>query len=451
LLLPGLLIVRASWTVVPFLSLSFWIVSWAWLPPGGREAFLRAALLTFLILLSLRLLKPLGIQRPSTPVLSVVAAALARLIPFFFWPVAPGPDMSFHGLTTLLMTWKDGLPTTYEPLLAIRSFGGYPPGLHELAADVALLSGMAPHRAVFLASLAAQGLLHVAAFALLKRWLGVPAAALAAVVAVALARLPTALLGLGEGASTLALALSLAAASPLLGGSDRSTAVGAGFFMGAGLVSHGPVAAIAALALGAALRPWRPDPPRQRVRLGLAGLAALLGAGPLLLRRPSTGLELVPLLGAVGVYDMAVATLALALAAALAWLIHRLWTVKSLIARVALALLALGGGEGARRDALARPVLVGPDDLAAAAWIRDNTRPLDRICNRGRQAGVWLPALAGRAVSDPWLPPIYRNWPKAPLEGPCAYTYGTVPLAPSARPAFRSGPVVVLEGDLTPP
>src|SRR5258708_14362070 len=49
------------------------------------------------------------------------------------------------------------------------TFGAYPPGLHGLAADVALLSGMAPHRAVFLVSLAAQGLLHVAAFALLKR------------------------------------------------------------------------------------------------------------------------------------------------------------------------------------------------------------------------------------------------------------------------------------------
>ena len=30
LLLPGLVIVRAPWTAVPFLSVSFWIVSWWW-------------------------------------------------------------------------------------------------------------------------------------------------------------------------------------------------------------------------------------------------------------------------------------------------------------------------------------------------------------------------------------------------------------------------------------
>ncbi len=34
LLLPGLLVVRAPWTAVPFLSAAFWIVSWWWLPRG---------------------------------------------------------------------------------------------------------------------------------------------------------------------------------------------------------------------------------------------------------------------------------------------------------------------------------------------------------------------------------------------------------------------------------
>src|SRR5258708_1051544 len=144
LLLPGALIVRAPWTAVPFLSVSFWIVSWWWLPGcwGGRGET--------------------GWRGGAGGV--GVVAALARLPPFFLWPVAPGPDMSFHALSALLMVWRDGPPLTYEPLLPLHTFGAYPPGLHGLAADVALLSGMAPHRAVFLVSLAAQGLLHVPAF-----------------------------------------------------------------------------------------------------------------------------------------------------------------------------------------------------------------------------------------------------------------------------------------------
>src|SRR5258708_28360721 len=116
------------------------------------------------------------------------------------------------------------------------TFGAYPPGLHGLAADVALLSGMAPHRAVFLVSLAAQGLLHVAAFALLKRFLVVPSAAGAAVFAVGLARLPTAFLGLGEGTSVLALALVVAASPHLIRGSDRSPAGAARPLLGAAVL-----------------------------------------------------------------------------------------------------------------------------------------------------------------------------------------------------------------------
>jgi hypothetical protein len=448
LLLPGLLVVRAPWTAVPFLSLSFWIVSWWWLPGAGREGFLRAALLGFLVTVSLRLLKPLELRPPTGPAVLVVVAALARIAPFFLWPVAPGPDMSFHALTALVMVWRDGLPVTYEPLLPLHTFGAYPPGLHALAADVALLSGIAPHRAVFLVSLAGQGLLHVAAFALLKRFLAAPAAGRAAVFAVGLARLPTALLGLGDGTAVLALALVLAASTHLVRGSDRSPAVAAGLFLGAAAICHLPLMGAGALTVGLALGPRRADGQGQVGRLWLGAFVALLAAGPFLLRLPLASLGRTRLLQGVGVREVALPALALALAVVLAFGMDRLMRGRALAARrVALLLLAVATCESARRDALIQPRLVAGDDLAAMAWIRENTRPLDLICNRDRPSGLWIPALAGRAIREPWLPLLYRDDPEARPRGPCAYTYATDPSDLAGRPVFRAGKAVVLEGE----
>jgi hypothetical protein len=379
----------------------------------------------------------------------VVVAALARITPFFLWPVAPGPDMSFHALTALLMVWRHGQPATYEPLLPLHTFGAYPPGLHALAADEALLSGIAPHRAVFLVSLAAQGLLHVAAFALLKRFQAVPSAGWAAVVAVGLARLPTAFLGLGDGTSVLALALVLAASAHLVRGLDRSPAVAAGLFLGAAFISHPPLMGAGALTLGLALRPWRADQRGPRGRLSLAALVALLAAGPFLLRLPLASLGRNLWLRRVVARDVALPALALAVAAALAFLIDRL--MRGRAARLTLLLLAVATCESARRDALVQPRLVTGEDLAAMAWIRENTRPLVLICNGTRPSGLWIPALAGRAIRDPWLPLLYRDDPLARSRGPCAYTYATGPSDLAAPVVFRSGSVVVLEGEIAGP
>jgi hypothetical protein len=153
----------------------------------------------------------------------------------------------------------------------------------------------------------------------------------------------------------------------------------------------------------------------------------------------------------MGAADVALPALALALASVLALVIDRLRRGGTIAARLTLLLLAVAACEGARRDALVQPRLVGEEDLAAMAWIRESTRPLDLICNRARPAGLWIPALAGRAVREPWLPLLYRDDPEARPRGPCAYTYGAGPFGPAARPLFRSGPVVVLEGEIFGP
>ncbi len=168
LVLPGLLVARARWTAVPFLSLSFWIPTWWWLAPAGagRRRFLLAALVAFALLAGLRLVRWRPVVPGAAPVL-VLVAALLGLLPYFLGPVAPGPEGSFHGLATLLMVVRDGLPESYEPLLPLRGFAAYPPGLHAFGADIALLGDIPAYRAAFLAGLAGQGLLQLALFGLL--------------------------------------------------------------------------------------------------------------------------------------------------------------------------------------------------------------------------------------------------------------------------------------------
>src|SRR5947209_16087384 len=130
LLFPGLLVVRAPWTAVPFLSLSFWIASWWWLPSVGREKVLAGSLVGFLLGSLLRLAR-LDAQRPSWPPLLALAAALAHggvgLVPRAGAPARVDPAAA------QLMVWHDGLPTTYVPLREAGSFRAEPHGLDAVA------------------------------------------------------------------------------------------------------------------------------------------------------------------------------------------------------------------------------------------------------------------------------------------------------------------------------
>lgn len=547
LLLPGLLVVRAPWTAVPFLSASFWIVSWWWLPflRVGRTRFLAATLAVFAVLAVLRLLKPSEASWPSGPVAVVAGFALARVAPFFLWPVAPGADMSLHSLSTLLMVWRDGIPATYEPLLPIPSFGAYTPGLHGLAADVSLLSGLPAHRSAFLVATVAYALLQVALFALLSRLARPPAAALASVLALGMARVPQAFFGWGGNPSVLALAFLAAAAALLVRGTSRPAATAAGLVLGAAVVSHTMMAAAAVGTLPLVVDLVRRAAPHERPhalrRLGLAGLVALAAAGPFLLRLDFTlsagesawladhlrgphyaadwarysqyyalavlryvvatmndaflaaslaGLALavrrrLPGLAAAGLSGALLVALAgsarwgglgpiaffperpmalvmVLLAVGFAFLVEDLLARRALAAR--LVLLVLGGValERSNRYYLsgAANVMVSGDDLAAMEWIRDHTGPLDVICNDYRTAGLWVPALAGRAISHPQLPPFYFDEFRAgSRDRRCAYTYVSSrwflgppePRALAGRAVFRGGSATIVEGEARGP
>jgi hypothetical protein len=550
LALPGIVIARAPWTAVPFLSASFWIVWWWWGVP--RLAFLHGALVAFGLLALLRLLavvrpvQPYPAARPGWPTLLVAAAAAARLLPHAAWPVAPGADKSLHSLSALLLVWHDGLPLSYEPLLPIPTFGAYTPGLHALAADVALLSGLPAHRAAFLVSAGAYGLLQVALYALLKRFFAPAVAALAAVLGLGMARVPQAFLGWGANPTVLALAFVVAAAALLARGTGRSPAVAAGLFLGAAVVTHSMVAACALAAAPLVLALWRAPAPEERAivrgRFLIAGAVALAAAAPFLLRldftlsagerawladhlrtryaldwqqryarayplavlryvvgslndaflaasiagfavgfrdraRSGSGKRgLAAIVGSMALLVALAATarwgglgglvifperplalLAVLMCAGLAFLVERLLEARRLLAMAALMALAGTAGERAHRYYWggAAHVMVGGDDLQAMRWIEAHTRPLDVVCNDYGTAGLWVPALAGRAISAPHLPPFYFDEFRAGSAGrPCAVRYvSRRPFFVAAEPRderagralFASGTATILD------
>lgn len=291
LLLPGFLVVRAPWTAVPFLSLFFWIVSWWWLPFGGRGRFLAAALVTFTLLAVLRLVR-FRPARPSWPSLVAVAAALLRASAGLVPIAGTGADLDL--IPAQLMVWHDGLPATYVPLREAGNFGAHPHGMDALAADLSLLSGLAVPRSVALAAAVARGLSSLGVYALLAGRLGLgPAALITASVAVVVSLLE-ALTGGGDPSWSLALGFVLTGAGLILSGRSRSGAVAAGALGGAALITAPAVVAavLAAGAIAAALA-WRQTSAETRGvlrrRLAVAGAAAIATGAPYVFR-VATGL-----------------------------------------------------------------------------------------------------------------------------------------------------------------
>lgn len=433
LLWPGLVIVRAPWPFVPFLSLSFWLVSWGFLSPAGpgRHRFVFVTLAFTALLSGLRLLKPLGASRPSWPTLVVVVVALGRLAPFFVWSAAPGLDAGFTSASTLLLVWRDGLPASYLPLYPILGFGLGDSGLAALAADLALLTGMAPHRALLLATLASEGLLVLALFAAARRSWPEPGSGTGAVTAAALGLLLAAGGG-APGGAVLSVALAIAGAALAVQAHDRSPRVAAGLLWAGALMLSAFLGLVAIAATGVAIavtRGWR-----DLGRLGLPATVAALLAAPWLWRiaaasSPSVvaGLPVVLLL--VVVIGIPVA------AAQRPWPGRKPWLLAGGGAIVLAATLADWRWRSAE-------VRVTADGLAAAHWLQSHAGATARVCARDEAARAWIPALAGRAAIPPRWPESVRAPHLATALSACDFVWSEdgSPLAPAA---FRQGRVSV--------
>jgi len=466
-LLPGLVVVRAPWTVVPALSMAFWTLTWWWVAVVSRSRTLTFALAAFALLAALRLVPkhvvspPPGYTGPLPPPpvtgpltgevprlrspssLAVVAVSVAALAPLVLLRHVPGREMAFHTTAARVTLWRDALPVTYEPLLPLAPFGAHAPALPTLAADVSLLSGLDPGRSVALVTLASVGLLLLGLFALLSVGLRPPAAALAALLGLAAVRWPGFFAMWGEGGSLLALGMGVSAAALLLGHTSRPSAVAAGMLLAAAALAQPLLAALAAVGLVAvAVVPqrheWNPRRSASAVglgttkRLGLAfGVSAVLGA-PGLWRtvRTLSAREAWAVLGSLqvgAVMDFVMGLVVLVLVAFLAArLTHpeaarggsrvRAAVLMGLGAALLLVRVTFGLGAGQ----------VSPASLRQLEALEGEARPLEAVC---APEGLidWVPGLAGRtpgqegaAEPEPWAPPVFRDeWRRRPLR-PCS-------------------------------
>jgi hypothetical protein len=430
LLWPGLLIVRAPWPFVPFLSLSFWLVSWDWLPSAGpgRHRFLVVTLAFSALFSGLRLLKPLEASRPSWPTLVTLTAALSRLAPFFLWPVTPGLDAGFSSASALLLEWRDGLPASYLPLYPILGFGLGDAGLATLAADISLLARIPPHRALLLATLASEGLFVLALFAFARRFWSASWSALGAVTLAALGLLVVARAE-AAGGTPLALALVTSGAALVLHARGRSARVAAGVLWAGAAAACAPLAAAGGVATLATIVATR----RSLGRLGLAVFVASLFVAPLLWRSTDAGRLSAPDPLPTALL-LLIVTLIPVTAGRWPWPDWKRW---GFLVCGSVAFLATGADWSSRSARVA----VSADDFAAGAWLRDHSGATDVVCAREESARAWIPALAGRAASPPRWPHSVRASRVAPL-APCRFLWG--PAGPAASPAaFRKGGVSV--------
>ncbi|PYQ16179.1 MAG: hypothetical protein DMF80_06135 [Acidobacteria bacterium] len=278
LLLPGLLGVRAPWTAVPFLSLSFWIASWWWLPFAGRTRLLAGCLVVFALAAGLRLLRP-DARRPSWPALVVLAAAASRAGAGFLPAFARAERLD--PTSALLMAWHDGLPATYVPLRE-GSFAAHAHGFDALAADLSLLSGSSVPTAAAVAAAVARALSSIGLYLFLARLFAAGPAALGVAAATLAAALLPPTWAAGDPAWSLALGFLLAAAGLLARGASRAAAVAAGAFVGAAATTAPGLAALC-LAAGLLLGMFTQGG-AMRGRVTLAAATALLTAGPFLLQ-----------------------------------------------------------------------------------------------------------------------------------------------------------------------
>jgi len=459
--LPGLLVVRAPWTAVAPLSLSFWALS-AWWPPfagPGRGRIVAATLAASFLLALLRLVPKHELEPPpgwrpplapppppprafvpspalaSAPSLLVLATALALLAPVPLWHHAPGPRLAFQTTTARLLVWRDGVPANAEPLLPLEPLGAHAPALATLAADVSHLSGLDPGPAALWLVAAAAGLLLVGLFSLHATWARPWPAALGALLGLAVSPWPGFLTLLGEGEALVALAFLLPAVALLVGHASRSSAVAGALLLAASALAQ-PVltAAAALLSAGAALTRSRERRPAAQ-RLALSFIVALVLAAPglwplaraLSLREvaaialaPRT-LELPPF--ALGLLFAALAPFAFVRAAE-----RRSPRVRAVLAGVAVvaalllvvrvhAWFAAGQLSDETRSALARAAASVPltGSICAADGVRD-----------------FVPALAGRRVGEPgvWVPPVYsEEWARRERQ-PCAEHLESLPADP---------------------
>ncbi len=155
------------------ISLSFWIVSFwflKYIPIQLTTFFYVILFLSFVVLNFKPFLFSKKLKFEDVFVITLILLVIIiRLVPFLLNYFPAGADMSFHTLTTRIITLNNSVPVNYEPVLPIN-FGNYPVGFHAISAYINLISGLIEYKATLLLANFTYAFLTLASFIFLRKY-----------------------------------------------------------------------------------------------------------------------------------------------------------------------------------------------------------------------------------------------------------------------------------------
>ena len=204
-------------------SISFWVVAiWpiSWLGVSLRGSFWVVSVGSAVVatwLWAKRQARSEGFWDAGLQAGCLAAALGLFILPVWLTPAPPGADMSMHTYITRLVLEADGVPTTFEPYLPIKSFGAFSIGFHTLAAlaRIACSGTAALFRCVWAVDCLTYFLLFAILWASTSERFGQRASLIAAAAAVFLSVNPQHFVAWGGTPTVLSIAL-IAGAMPVL-------------------------------------------------------------------------------------------------------------------------------------------------------------------------------------------------------------------------------------------
>lgn len=174
-------------------------------------------------------------------------------------------------------------------------------------------------------------------------------------------------------------------------------------------------------------------------------LAFLLGCGLLILNARYWLLPLSPSIYPERVVVMVIIPLSLLLAAGLTDLSIRVGrlgffarvSVQRITIAVLLVVLAISCVQNGRRfytNCISKLTTVSRDDLGAILWLKANTPPAALVENNYGDAGIWIPAIAERPVTDPHINVVYLDKRQKPADSASYVFIGTKCVYPESCP-----------------
>ena len=205
------------------LSLSFFVVM-PWFAKYLNVPLMLSAYLVFIfsaIIMGINIkridLKHLNADRQEMVLMGIfLLVLLLRCLPMFFQIAPAGADMSMHSYIARLIYDNDGIPSSYRPILPISNFGAYPAGFPTLSALISLLYDCPVYRSGLLMSCLTHALICFGLFVLLLRFFDRNTAAATSIAATFLTRSPQWIIRWGGNPTVLALFFFLLAFSLII-------------------------------------------------------------------------------------------------------------------------------------------------------------------------------------------------------------------------------------------